>query len=88
MDSGQSLRERLKYDLRKSRSLMRIILSVFKEDLQKIYEEPKKIWVNCDINAVSRLACMIKDKFTDYVFLTGENRTTFLHISSLLRFSK
>ena len=64
---------------------MGIILALFKGDLKNIYEEPNKVKAYCDIKSVAMFLTMIKEKFTDDQFLTGENRIC-LYISPLLSF--
>ena len=62
---------------------MGVLLSLFKDDLEKMYKEPNQVKSNCDTKSV---ATMIKDKFTDDKFLMGENHILFVHFTIFLRF--
>ena len=84
--SLQNAYKRVKFDLNISRCFMGVLLSLFKGDLEKIYKELNQVKSNCDIKLVAMLATMIKDKFTDDKFLTGENRILFVHFAIFLRF--
>ena len=84
--SLQNAYERVKFDLDISRCSMGALLSLFKGDLEKIYKEPNQVKSNFDIKSVAMLATMIKDKFTDDKFLTGEDSVLFVHFAIFLRF--
>ena len=76
--SAHKAHEWVKHDLNISGSFMRIILSLFKGNLKKIYQEPNEVKSYCDIKSTAMFSGMIKDKIDDE-FLTGKTCILFVH---------
>ena len=63
--------ERVTTELRLLRTLTMMLLSLFKGDLWKLKDDPFECGSNCQLKAVSSFALMIRDRFVDDDFLTG-----------------
>ena len=63
--------ERMTTELRLFRTLTIMLLSLFKDDLRKLKDYPFECGSNCQLKAVSSFALMIRDRFVDDDFLTG-----------------
>ena len=66
-----SAHERVTTELRLFRTLTMMLLSLFKGDLRKLKDDPFECESNCQLKAVSSFALMIRDRFVDDNFLTG-----------------
>ena len=64
--------ERVANEMQLHRCFLTILLSIFKGDLQNIKNDPLDCVARCDIANISTFAKMMREKFTDDEFLTGE----------------
>ena len=63
--------KRVTTELRLFRTLTMMLLSLFKGNLRKLKDDPFECGSNCQLKAVSSFASMIRDRFVDDDFLTG-----------------
>ena len=67
------MQERVINDLNLHRSFLEMFVGLFKEDIQKIKDRPAECLSVCDTKIVTLFASMLRERFNDDDFLTGEN---------------